>query len=164
MARNSRPISWIRAARKDFEDFPQGAQLEMARALTILAEGRMPDIAKPLAGFGSGVMELALRYRGDAFRVVYALRIDDDIWVIHAFQKKSRTGISTPKPEIDLIRERLLPTARVLDSCRGAEGARRRCGEPRRRSRRPALEGRRRLNTSGQTYLTVGMERLKERL
>ena len=107
MARNSRPISWIRAARKDFEDFPQGAQLEMARALTILAEGRMPDIAKPLTGFGSGVMELALRYRGDAFRVVYALRIDDDIWVIHAFQKKSKTGISTPKAEIDLIHERL---------------------------------------------------------
>ena len=107
MAPNSRPISWIRAARKDFEDFPQGAQLEMARALTILAESRMPDIAKPLTGFGPGVMELALRYRGDAFRVVYALRIDDDIWVIHAFQKKSRTGISTPKAEIDLIRERL---------------------------------------------------------
>ena len=107
MAPNSRPISWIRAARKDFEDFPQGAQLEMARAVTILAEGRMPDISKPLTGFGSGVMELALRYRGDAFRVVYALRIDDDIWVVHAFQKKSKTGIGTPKPEIDLIRERL---------------------------------------------------------
>jgi phage-related protein len=60
MRRNSRPISWIKAARKDFEDFPQGAQIEMARALTILAEGRMPDIAKPLTGLGSGVMELAL--------------------------------------------------------------------------------------------------------
>jgi hypothetical protein len=45
MSRNSRPISWIRAARKDFDDFPQGAQIQMARALTILAEGRMPDVA-----------------------------------------------------------------------------------------------------------------------
>jgi phage-related protein len=52
-------------------------------------------------------MELALRHRGDAFRVVYALQIDDDIWVLHAFQKKSRAGIKTPKQEIDLIRERL---------------------------------------------------------
>jgi phage-related protein len=107
MLRNSRPISWIKAARKDFEDFPQGAQIEMARALTILAEGRMPDIAKHLTGFGSGVMELALKHRGDAFRVVYALQIDTDIWVIHAFQKKSKSGIATPKQEIDLIHERL---------------------------------------------------------
>jgi phage-related protein len=107
MLRNSRPISWIKGARKDFDDFPDGAQLEMARALTILAEGRMPDIAKPLTGFGSGVMELALKHRGDAYRVVYALQIGDDIWVMHAFQKKSKSGIKTPKAEIDLIVERL---------------------------------------------------------
>jgi|GEM_PF-261192 len=93
--------------RKDFDDFPKGAQLEMARALTILAEGQMPDMAKPLTGFGSGVMELALKHRGDAFRVVYALQIDNDIWVIHAFQKKSKSGVKTPKAEIDLIHERL---------------------------------------------------------
>jgi phage-related protein len=107
MLRDTRPISWLKGARKDFEDFPQGAQIEMARALTILAEGRMPDIAKPLTGFGSGVMELTLKHRGDAFRVVYALQIDDDIWVVHAFQKKSKSGIKTPKMEIDLIRDRL---------------------------------------------------------
>lgn len=107
MLRNTRPISWLKGARKDFEDFPQGAQLDMARALTILAEGQMPDIAKPLTGFGSGVMELALKHRGDAFRVVYALQIGRDIWVIHAFQKKSKSGIKTPKHEIDLIHERL---------------------------------------------------------
>ena len=107
MLRDSRPISWIKGARKDFEEFPQGAQIEMARALTILAEGRMPDIAKHLAGFDGGVMELALKHRGDAFRVVYALQIDDDIWVIHAFQKKSKSGIKTPKQDIELIHERL---------------------------------------------------------
>jgi phage-related protein len=79
----------------------------MARALTILADGRMPDIAKPLTGFDAGVMELALKHRGDAFRVVYALQIGSDIWVIHAFQKKSKSGIKTPKQEIDLIHQRL---------------------------------------------------------
>jgi predicted XRE-type DNA-binding protein len=67
MLRNTRRISWIKGARKDFEDFPQAAQTEMARALTVLAEGRMPDIVKPLTGFGSGGMELALKHRGDAF-------------------------------------------------------------------------------------------------
>ncbi len=104
---DTRPISWLKAARKDFEEFPAGAQLEMGRALTILAEGQMPDIAKHLTGFGSGVMELALKHRGDAYRVVYALQIDDDIWVVHAFQKKSKSGIKTPKHEIDLIHDRL---------------------------------------------------------
>ena len=52
-------------------------------------------------------MELALRHRGDAFRAVYALRIGADIWVIHAFQKKSKSGIATPRQEIDLVRDRL---------------------------------------------------------
>jgi phage-related protein len=112
--RDTRPISWLKRARRDFEDFPQGAQIEMARALTILAEGQMPDIAKPLTGLGAGVMELALRYRGDAFRVVYALHIGDDIWVVHAFQKKSKSGIRTPKQEIDLIRERLKQLREML--------------------------------------------------
>jgi phage-related protein len=107
MPRNTRPISWVKAARKDFDDFPAGAQTQMAGALTILAEGRMPDIAKHLTGFGSGVMELALKHRGDAFRLVYALQIDTDIWVIHAFQKKSKSGIKTPKQETGLVHERL---------------------------------------------------------
>jgi phage-related protein len=79
----------------------------MARALTILAEGRLPDTAKHLTGFGPGAMELALRHRGDAFRLVYALQIDRDIWVVHAFQKKSKSGIATPKHEIDVVRERI---------------------------------------------------------
>jgi phage-related protein len=102
-----RPVAWIRAAKKDFQEFPQGAQIELARALSIVADGGHPDIARPLHGLGSGILELALRHRGDAFRVVYAVQIDDDVWVLHAFQKKSKSGIATPKAEIDLITERL---------------------------------------------------------
>ena len=67
----------------------------------------MPDIAEHLPGFASGMMELALKHRGDAFRVVYALQIGDDIWVLHAFQKRSMSGIKTPKAEIALVHERL---------------------------------------------------------
>jgi phage-related protein len=79
----------------------------MLTALTILADGQMPDMAKPLTGLGSGVMELALKHRGDAFRLVYALQLGDEVWVIHAFQKKAKSGIKTPRQEIELIEERL---------------------------------------------------------
>ncbi len=76
-------------------------------ALTIAAEGGKADIAKPMRGLGSGVFEIALPFRGDAFRVVYAAQLGEDIWVIHAFQKKSTQGIKTPKREIDLVKDRL---------------------------------------------------------
>lgn len=102
-----RPINWIKAARKDFQTFPPAAQTDLARALTMVARGGTPDIAKPLTGLGSGVMELALRHRGDALRVIYAVQFRDAVWVLHAFQKKSKRGILTPKMEIEVIRERL---------------------------------------------------------
>ncbi len=107
LSRNTRPIHWIKAARKDFEAFPPAARADALDALTAIAEGAHPSVAKPLTGLGPGVLELALRHRGDAFRVVYALQIGAEIWVIHAFQKKSKSGIATPKPDIDLIEQRL---------------------------------------------------------
>ncbi len=106
-SRDTRPISWIKAARKDFDGFPEKAQDEIMRALTVAAEGRKADIAKPMKGFGSGVFEVALKYRADAYRTVYALQLGDRLWVLHAFQKKAKQGIKTPKKELDLIRERL---------------------------------------------------------
>jgi phage-related protein len=75
--------------------------------LTIAAEGGMADFAKPMRGLGSGVFEIAVRYRGDAFRVVYAVQIADEIWVVRAFQKKSTQGIKTPHREINVIKDRL---------------------------------------------------------
>jgi phage-related protein len=105
--KKTRPISWIKAARKNFEDFPEVVQHNMLTALTIAAEGAKSDNAKPFRGIDGGGFEIAGRYRGDAFRVIYAVKIDSDIWVIHAFQKKSKTGIKTPQTDIDLINERL---------------------------------------------------------
>lgn len=105
--RKTRPVSWIKAALKNFQEFPERTKVILLGALTIAAEGGKADIAKPLHGFGSGVLEIALAYRGDAFRVVYAVHFADEIWVIHAFQKKSKQGIKTPKHEIDLVKERL---------------------------------------------------------
>jgi phage-related protein len=107
MTRRTRPISWIRAALKEFETFPEGARSICLAALTIAAEGGKADIAKPMHGMASGVFEIALAFRGNAFRVVYAVQLAEHIWVVHAFQKKSTHGIKTPKPEIDLIKDRL---------------------------------------------------------
>ena len=73
----------------------------------IAAEGGKADIAKPLRGLGSGVMEIAVRHRTDAWRVVYVTEIAGRLWVLHAFRKKSKTGVQTPKMEIDLVRVRL---------------------------------------------------------
>jgi phage-related protein len=75
--------------------------------LTIAAEGGKADIAKPMRGLGSGVFEIALPFRGDGFRVGYAVQLGEDIWVVHVFQKKSTRGIKTPKAEIDLLKDRL---------------------------------------------------------
>jgi phage-related protein len=102
-----RLIAWVKAARKDFERFPLMAQQKANRALSLIAEGATPDIAKPLTGLGPGVWELVIKERSDAFRVVYILQLQEEILVIHAFQKKSTRGIATPKHEIDLIRERM---------------------------------------------------------
>jgi phage-related protein len=112
--RDTRPISWVRAALRDFENFPEEARTICVRALTTAAEGDMADFSKPLHGLGSGVFELALPYRGNAYRVVYAVQIDDAIWVLHAFQKKSTSGIKTPKREMDLIKARLKAVKELL--------------------------------------------------
>ncbi len=103
----TRPISWVKAALKEFRNFPEGAQARFFTALDIAAEGEKSDIVKPMKGLGSGVFEIALKYQTDAYRVVYAVQIDDRIWVVHAFKKKSKTGIKTPKQEIDQIKERI---------------------------------------------------------
>ena len=66
--RDTRPISWLKAARRDFEEFPEAVQSDMFDALTIAAEGGKSDKAKPFKGVEGGVFEIALRHRGDAFR------------------------------------------------------------------------------------------------
>ena len=103
----TRPISWLKPALRDFQLFPVEAQTRMLDALTAAAAGSKADIAKPLKGFGPGVMEIALKHRGDAFRMIYALQLGPDLIVVHAFQKKSKRAIETPKAELDVVRERL---------------------------------------------------------
>lgn len=114
MTPRTRPVSWIRAALKEFQTFPERARSICLTALTIAAEGGKADVAKPMHGLGSGVFEIALAFRGDAFRVVYAVQLAEEIWVVHAFQKKSTQGIKMPKREIDLIKDRLKRLTEML--------------------------------------------------
>jgi phage-related protein len=107
MTRKTRPVSWIRAALKEFETFPEGVKSICLAALTIAAEGGKADMATPMHGLGSGVFEIAMLFKGDAFRVIYAVQLADEMWVVHAFQKKSTQGIKTPQREIDVTKDRV---------------------------------------------------------
>lgn len=101
-----RPVVWLGNSKKNIRDFPEGAQKLLGDELQLIQFGGMPKDAKPFTGVGSGVLELALRYAKDAYRVVLAVQIGKRIYVLHAFQKKSKRGIETPKRDVDLIKRR----------------------------------------------------------
>ena len=114
MAKNTRNISWIKAAQKDFLKFPVTVREDIETILTIAAEGAKSDSAKPMKGLGVGIFEITKRYDTDTYRSVYGLKIGEDIWVIHAFKKKSKTGIKTPKEDINLIKSRIKQLKEML--------------------------------------------------
>jgi phage-related protein len=105
--RQTRAISWLKAAHRAFEKFPEQAQTTMLAALTMAAEGGKADIAKPFKGVDGGIFEIALKHRGDAYRTIYAVQLGPDLIVIDAFQKKSKSGIKTPQADVDRIKERI---------------------------------------------------------
>jgi len=102
-----RPLFWEGSAKRDFKQFPTAVQKDMGVALFVVQLGGTPPTAKPWKGLGSGVYELIDDHRGDTYRAVYTVRIAGSIHVLHAFQKKSKSGIKTPKPDVDLIAQRL---------------------------------------------------------
>src|SRR5271157_849254 len=93
-------------SKKNLRDFPEGVQKLLGDELQLIQFGGMPRDAKPFRGVGSGVLEIALRYAGDAYRTVVAVQLGEKIYVLHAFQKKSKKGIATPKQDVDLITQR----------------------------------------------------------
>jgi phage-related protein len=101
-----RPVVWLGSSKRNILDFPKGAQKLLGDELQLIQFGGMPKHAKPFKGVGSGVLEIALRYASDAYRVVLAVQIGKRIYILHAFQKKSKRGIETPKRDVDLIRKR----------------------------------------------------------
>jgi phage-related protein len=104
-----KPLVWRGTSKSDFMEFPPAAQREMGYALFLAQMGeRHPTMAKTLKGFGGGaVIEIRESHEGNAYRAVYTVRYTDVVYVLHAFQKKSRTGIATPKQVMMLIERRL---------------------------------------------------------
>jgi phage-related protein len=93
-------------SKRNLQAFPKGAQKIIGDELQLIQFGGMPKDAKPFKGVGSGVIEIALRYESGAYRTVVAVQLGGRIYVLHAFQKKSKKGIATPKQDVELIKQR----------------------------------------------------------
>ena len=102
-----KPVQWVGSSKSDLKRFPDAVQDRMGFAIYQAQAGLRHRNAKPLKGFGSGVLEVVARHDGDTFRAVYTVRFETAVYVLHAFQKKARRGIATPKQEFDLVRRRL---------------------------------------------------------
>jgi phage-related protein len=107
VSENRRLLYWEGSSKKDFKEFPVPVQKDMGVALFVVQLGGTPESAKLWKGLGSGVYELVEGHHGDTFRAVYTVRIGDAVHVLHAFQKKSKSGIATPRPDVELIEKRL---------------------------------------------------------
>jgi phage-related protein len=102
-----KPLHWVASAKKDYQTFPDQVQDDMGYALGLAQFGEKHPKVKPWKGQGSGVFEIVEDHRGDAYRAVYTVRFAEVIYVLHAFQKKSKSGIKTPQEDVNLIAERL---------------------------------------------------------
>jgi phage-related protein len=103
-----KPVRWIGGSKDDLSEFPEDVRRRVGGALWEAQIGRKAPYAKPLKGFGdAGVSEIVDDYDGDTFRAVYTVRFVRAVYVLHAFQKKSKRGAATPRTELDLIDQRL---------------------------------------------------------
>jgi phage-related protein len=106
--RSVKPVIWLGTSRKDLREFPALVQDHIGYALYVAQMGTKHRDAKALRGFGgAGVLEVVKDYRSDTFRAVYTLRHAGAVYVLHAFQKKSKTGRETPGRDLELIQQRL---------------------------------------------------------
>jgi phage-related protein len=103
----AKPLVWIGDSLEKVRGFPSPVKDEIGFALYLAQIGKKHVNAKPMKGLGHGVMEIVSDYRGDTFLAVYMVKLAHKVYVLHAFQKKSKSGIATPRPEIELIKQRL---------------------------------------------------------
>lgn len=108
MDEQQKPLFWVASSKKDLAGLPDEIQDVFGYALHLAQEGKKHGQAKPLKGFGSaGVLEVIEDFKGNAYRAVYTVKFGNAVYVLHCFQKKSTHGIETPKPDMNLIQERL---------------------------------------------------------
>jgi len=111
---SGRPVIWIGSSRRDLRSFPRAIRRDLGQALYTAQQGQTDPSAKPLRGFGGGsVLEIVASQAGGTWRAVYTVRYPEAVYVLHAFQKKSKRGIATPKKDMDLIRHRLADAERI---------------------------------------------------
>jgi phage-related protein len=109
-----KPVVWVGSSREDLREFPDPVQDRVGYALFVAQCGGRHDDAKTLSGFGgAGVVEVVEDFRGDTFRAVYTVRYAGALYVLHAFQKKSKTGRGTPRRDIEMIERRLREAERI---------------------------------------------------
>jgi phage-related protein len=114
MSGSASPVIWVGSSRRNLRGFPREVRREIGQALFTAQQGETDPSAKPLRGFGGGaVLEIVADQVGGTWRAVYTVRFREAIYVLHAFQKKSKRGIATPRKDIDLIRHRLAEAERL---------------------------------------------------
>ncbi len=103
-----KPVIWVGSSQEDWNTFPDDVQDVMGYALHLAQCGDKADNAKPLTGFkGASVLEITDNYKSDTYRAIYTVKFQEVVYILHAFQKKSKKGIATPKSHIQLIEQRL---------------------------------------------------------
>jgi phage-related protein len=102
-----KPLIFVAASHHELREFPKAVQRQVGFALYQAQMGGKHIDAKPLKHIGAGVLEVVSDHRGDTFRTVYTVKLEKAVYVLHAFQKKSKHGIATPKSVMELVKKRL---------------------------------------------------------
>ena len=110
-----KPVIWIASSKADISALPDPVKASFGHRLSEVQQGKTPLDTKPLPQFGGGVFELRERFDGNTYRVMYVVALRKAVYVLHAFMKKSKSGIALPKPDADLIEARL-KRAQALDA------------------------------------------------
>jgi phage-related protein len=118
LLRAIKPAVFVGSSRKDLQGFPAAVRGEIGQALFEAQLGEHPHNAKPLKGL-SGVLEIRDNFDGDTYRAVYAVRFEGVLYVLHAFQKKSTSGISTPQRHMELVKRRLRDAETIHQATKG---------------------------------------------
>lgn len=120
-----KPVKWVGSAKRDLDAMPEDVKDVFGHAIDLAQAGGKHQDAKVLTGFGSaGVLEVVDDHQGDTYRAVYTVKFAGWVYVLHCFQKKSKSGISTPKPDMELVISRLKAAKQDFEIWQAQHGAR----------------------------------------
>jgi phage-related protein len=121
-----KPLKWVGSSKRDLDGMPEDVKDVFGHAIDRAQAGGRHQDAKALSGFGSaGVLEVVEDFRGDTFRAIYTVKFSGWVYVLHCFQKKSKSGIKTPKEDLWLIKARLKAAAQDFEAWQTTQGVQR---------------------------------------